>query len=193
MYFNLLNAVSHLERLDGVIAIPGLDTYCLAARPGHDAAMARMRRITQQQGAFLVIGCDREALEPFWGELPTAGQRLIRKHWPGPLILLLAANWDVSEVLTAKQGQVQVMLPECGFLQALLAMLPDGALAVCAASRYGVPPALTALEVYNSFGEDVDYVLPGDELVREALAPTVVSIGEDGEIHLLRSGGIVLD
>jgi tRNA A37 threonylcarbamoyladenosine synthetase subunit TsaC/SUA5/YrdC len=193
MYFNLLNAVSYLERSDGVIAIPGLDTYCLAARPAHEQALKRIHRITRREESFLMLGCDQAALEPFWRELPEAGQRLIRKHWPGVLVLALDARENLSATLTAHHKQMKFMMPECGLLQALLAMQPDGALAVCAANRLELPVACTALDVLNSFGEDVDYVLPGDDLVREAVAPTVVSVDAGGEIHLLRSGGIVLD
>lgn len=191
MYFNLLNAVSYLERPDGVIAIPGLDTY--AARPDHGQALARIHRITRRQEPFLLLGCDQAALEPYWAALPESGQRLMRKHWPGALVLALDTRSDLPEPLTSGQAQMKFMLPECGLLQALLAMLPDGALAVSGANRLESPVACTAADVYNSFGEDVDYVLPGDDLVREAPSPTVVSVDSGGEIHLLRSGGIVLD
>lgn len=193
MYFDLLNAVSYLDKLDGVIAIPGLDSYVLAARPDHEAALARVHRITHQQDPLLLLGCDKAALQPFWRELPDSGETLIRKYWPGALVLALPVGDGISASITAGQQQVKVMQPACLLLKALLSMMPGGVLAVCGANRMGAASICKAMEVYNTFGDDVDYVLPDDELVLEAAAPTVVSVQQDGEIHLLRSGGIVLD
>ena len=142
---------------------------------------------------MLLLVCDQEAMDPFLADLPPTGQSLMNRYWPGSLVLALPAGNDAPESITANRGQIKVMQPECPLLQSLLSMMPEGVLAVGCAGRLDVPSACTAQDVYNTFGEDVDYVLPGDALVREAMAPTVVSVDSAGEIHLLRSGGIVLD
>lgn len=193
MFFDLLNAVSYLERSDGVIAIPGLDSYCLAARADREAALARIHRISRNENAFILIGRDREAFMPFIEALPEAGDDLIHRYWPGALVLILEAQGTIPQILTAKSGKVRIMQPSCSMLLSLLSMVPQGVLAVSCAGRADAAPAATANEVYNTFGDDVDFVLPDDELVREAASPTVVSVGRNGELHILRSGGIVLD
>ena len=197
MAFELLNAVSYLERPDGVVAVPGLDSYYLAAHPFHEEALRRIHRITRHtketQEGFLLLGYDQAALLPYCGELPASAKTLMHKHWPGSLVLILPAEGSVFKDIVGLSGQVKVMQPECKLLRSLLSMIPGGVLAVSCASKNNAAPMSTAMEIYNAFGEDVDYVLPGDDLVQEASSPTVVSIWQNGEIHLLRSGGIVLD
>jgi L-threonylcarbamoyladenylate synthase len=193
MNFDLLNAVSHLERLDGIVAIPGLNCYWLASRPGHVQALARIRRVTGQQEPFMLLGREKEAFGPYLESLPPVGEALMRRYWPGALVILLPAQASVSERITAGRGQVQLMQPESPLLLALLSLVPEGVLAVSNANRSAAATAVTAHDVYNAFGEDVDFVLPGDDWIRESLSPTVVSVEGDGKLHLLRSGAIVLD
>ena len=88
---------------------------------------------------------------------------------------------------------MKVMQPECPVLHCLLSLLPEGVLAVCMANRWGEAPVAIAQAGFDTFGEDVDFVLPADDRVRSASSPTVVSVARDGETHLLRSGHVVLD
>lgn len=193
MNFDLLNAIAYLEKPDGIVAIPGLDSYCLAARPDHEQALARIHRVTRQPDQLLLLGIEKEAFQPYLDVIPPTGQQLMQRYWPDALVLMLPAKASVSETITAGRGKVKLMQPDNPLLLSLLSLVPEGVLAVSYAARVGIQPACTAVDVYNTFGEDVDFVLPGDDLVREASAPTVVSVERDGEVHLLRSGRIVLD
>ncbi len=193
MDFELLNAISHLERPDGLIAIPGLPAYVLAVRPTQDRALSRLRRITRQTGPLLLLGVDSNAFAPYLSEIPQSARTLINRHWPGALELWLPACATISPALNDGQDWMKTMQPDCEVLQGLLSMMPEGVLAVCTANRWGEYPATSVQAVFDTFGEDVDFVLSDDDWVRATPSPTVVSVARDGELYLLRSGHVVLD
>jgi L-threonylcarbamoyladenylate synthase len=192
MDFALLNAVSNLEKPDGVIAIPGPDGYVLAARLEHPQALFRINRMTGRHEGMLLLGRDVDAFLPYIETIPLSGFELMKRYWPGALILLLTKKSALPEAVTP-HTQVKLMQPESPMLLDLLYLIGGGILATGCASRDGEPPNMTAEAVFDTFGDDVDYVLQDDELVQEGGAPTVVSVDSEGSIHLLRSGRIVLD
>jgi tRNA A37 threonylcarbamoyladenosine synthetase subunit TsaC/SUA5/YrdC len=192
MDLTLLNALSNLEKPDGVVAIPGPDGYMLASRLDHPQALSRIHRMTGRDEGMLLIGRDIDAFLPYLAAVPLEAFELMKQHWPGLLIILLHKNSQLPELITP-QSHVKVMQPDNPLLLDLLSLNPGGLLATSCASRDGEPPALGAEDVFNTFGDDVDYVLQNDESVREGGAPTVISVDPEGTIHLLRSGRIVLD
>jgi L-threonylcarbamoyladenylate synthase len=192
MDFALLNAVSNLEKPDGVVAIPGPDGYVLASRLDHPQALSRINRMTGRQDGMLLLGFDIDAFLPYLDTIPLRAFELMERYWPGLLILMLQRSPQLSELVT-QHAQVRIMQPENRLLQDLLSLNPGGILATGCASRTGEPPALSAVEVFNTFGDDVDYVLTDDGSILESGVPTVVSVDQNGAVHLLRSGRIVLD
>lgn len=192
MDFSLFNALSTLEKPDGLIALPGAEHYVLAVRPDRAEALEKMRRLKGETEPVLLLGWDVAAFLPYIQPLPEAAERLIEKHWPGPLILMVSPNPNFP-ALCGKHQQVKILQPENQVLRDFLALNPGGVLATLCASRIDDPPATTAESVYNSFGDDVDFVMENDAVLEENIAPTVVSVEADGRVHLLRNGGIVLD
>ncbi len=192
MDFDLLNAVSNLETPDGVIALPGPDGYALAARLDRPQALNRIVRITGGKDSMLLLGRDINAFTPYVDTIPVRAFDLMSRHWPGPLILLLEKSQNLPESVTS-QPQVSLLQPDFPILLDLLSLIPGGALAAACSGRKGENAPRKAIDVLNTFGDDVDFVLGDDEMVLESAAPTVVSVNPDGDAHLLRSGRVVLD
>jgi L-threonylcarbamoyladenylate synthase len=192
MDFSLLNAVSNLERRDGVIAVPGGVCYALACRPDYPDALARMHRIKGLAEPLLLLGWDLDALTPYVENIPGKARTLIERHWPGPLILMLPKSGLPCDTITP-HTKIKLMRPEEPLIRDLLSLMPHGVLATACAGRRQDQPAQTAMDVLNTFGDDIDYILVDDYAVREAVAPTVASIEADGTVRVLRSGRIVLD
>lgn len=192
MDFDLLNAVSVLEDPKGIIALPGPEGYALAARTDHPKALARIARICGKNRDVLLLGRDIAAFSPFIESLPDAARALMARYWPGSLIILLSKNALASDTLIPGPF-ARLMQPEAPLLLDLLSLIPGGILAATFSGRLGEPAPMSAQAVFNTFGDDVDYVLPQDEDILESGVPTVVSVDRHGTIHLLRSGRIVLD
>ncbi len=192
MDLTLLNALSYLEKPDGLIALPGPEGYILAVRPDRPAALERLYRLKGHSEPLLLMGWDLPAFDPFIAPLPTEAERLIRQHWPGPLIILLEKCKQLPEEFSPLCS-LKIMQPDNAMLLDLLSLNPTGLLLTLGAARGTDPPAREATAVYNTFGDDVDFVVHGDVEILESVAPTVVWVKPNDEIQLLRSGAIVLD
>jgi tRNA threonylcarbamoyl adenosine modification protein (Sua5/YciO/YrdC/YwlC family) len=192
MDFDLLNALGHLERANGVVAMPGDGGYALCCRIDHPEAMARIGRMKGLQEPMLLLGRDIDAFRPYLQPVSLQAEALMRQHWPGPLILYLGKRETLPESITTR-GHVAVMQPSSSRVLDLLSLTPGGLLAATGASRNDEPPAKTACDVFNTFGDDVDYVLGDDEAVRDALPATIARVDAHGAVQVLRSGAIVLD
>ncbi|WP_303674588.1 L-threonylcarbamoyladenylate synthase [Vampirovibrio chlorellavorus] len=192
MDLTLLNALSHLEKPDGLIALPGPEGYILAVRPDRPTALERLARLKGRTEPLLLLGWDLPAFTPFIGPLPPKATALIKRHWPAPLILLLDQPQPSPETFSA-WGPLKILQPDSALLMDLLSLNPTGLLVTLGAGRGTDLPAREAAAVYNTFGDDVDFVVHGDAEVLESVAPTVVRVKSNDEIQLLRSGAIVLD
>jgi tRNA A37 threonylcarbamoyladenosine synthetase subunit TsaC/SUA5/YrdC len=194
MYFDLLNAISYLDGPDNLVALPVLNAYMLATRPYQEQALKRLRRISGQSGPLLLLGRDREALSVFTTEFSPFTDQLMQKYWPGALVMALPARPESPALLRDADMQIPVLQPKSSLLLSLLSLLPEGVLAVAEAKRPADKyAACTATAVYNTFGDDVAYVLPGDHLITAEQPPTVISVTADNKIQLLKQGCIVLD
>lgn len=192
MDFELLNAVANLETPEGVIALPGPDGYALAARLDRPKALSRIVRITGGKDAMLLLGRDINAFTPYVESIPVKAFDLMSRHWPGALMILLHKGTNLPDSVTS-QAQVSLMQPANPLLLDLLSLIPGGILAVSCSGRQGEKAPFKALEVFNTFGDDVDFVLQNDALCLESAPPTMVSVKPDGSVHLLRRGPVVLD
>lgn len=192
MDLTLLNALSCLEKPDGLIALPGPESYILAVRPDRPSALERLYRLKGQSEPLLLLGWDLSAFTPFIEPIPARAIQLVKRHWPGSLIILLEKCKELPPEFSPL-GQIKIMQPSSQLLLDLLSLNPTGLLLTLAAARGTDSPARVAATVYNTFGDDVDYVVHGDAEVLESVAPTVVWARPDDEIQLLRSGAVVLD
>lgn len=198
MDLDLLNAVSNLEKPDGVVAIPGDDCYYLCCQPDHLEAAERMQRIKGKPvpEPFTLLGCDIDAFRPYVQEIFPAALNIMEKYWPGPLIVKLPGNPTLPKLISNGQSEIGLMQPDSSQLLDLLSLLPGGILAVNPARRYDDPPCRSVIEVFNAFGDDVDYVVKADKPPHTGepdARPTIVAVSPDGSVELLRSGRIVLD
>ncbi len=192
MDLTLFNALAYLEKPDGLIALPGPENYVLAVRPENPDALSRLYRLKGKGEPLLLLGWDQQAFLPYLAPLPSQATVLMKRYWPRPLILMVDKNPQLSEAFTS-HPQLKLLQPASGSVLDLLSLNPGGLLATLCANRPGDAPARNAQAVLNSFGDDVDLMLENDAALAENEAPTVVSIEASGRLHLLRSGGIVLD
>src|SRR5207245_8165324 len=87
-------------------------------------------------------------------------RRLMDRHWPGALTLVVREKPGLPRGVIAADGGVAVRIP--GPSPALdLVRAFGGPLTGTSANRTGEPPAVTAEEVARALGTDVDWVVPG--------------------------------
>ncbi len=114
--------------------------------------------------------------------------RLMGAFWPGPLTLVLPRSSRIPLLVTSGLDSVAVRMPRHPLTQALLsrAGVP---LAAPSANRFGRISPTTAGDVLAELRGRIPFILDGGPS-EVGLESTIVEIANDGELTLLRPGGV---
>jgi L-threonylcarbamoyladenylate synthase len=169
-----------------VVGIPTDTVYGLAADAASPEAVARLAglkgRSAEQPVQLLVASI--EALAPYL-EGPAALER-VRPYWPGAVTAVVRVRPGFATAVVTPEGTLGVRVPDDPLALAVIEV-SGGALAASSANRHGEPPALTAEEVANTFGEAL-LVLDGGPR-HGGVASTVVDLASDPP-GILRPGPV---
>jgi tRNA threonylcarbamoyl adenosine modification protein (Sua5/YciO/YrdC/YwlC family) len=151
-----------------LVAFPTETVYGLAASSLSECAVRKLQWLAGDtpQPLFLAVKSADEALDvvPCLGPL---GQRLARRCWPGPVTLIVEDRHPDSVLkqlgATVRQalvrdGHVALRVPAHQAVTEVLRLLA-GPVAFARASRAGDADAVTAQQVIESLGDEVDLVL----------------------------------
>jgi len=171
-----------------VVAFPTESSYGLAVDASDCRAVDRLLSVKGRAARqkISVLAADQRMLAGLAPSIPAAARRLIDLHWPGPLTLVLPAGAGLPGALVNERGNIGVRIssdPVAGRLVELLGR----PITATSANRSGEPAATRA----------ADAALPGVKLVlddgsRCESASTVVEIGFDGSLRVLRPGPIAV-
>jgi L-threonylcarbamoyladenylate synthase len=182
-----LPALVALLRQGGVIACPTETLVGLLADALDVQAVARVcelkgRDPNQPIGVLLP---DLAALSSVVAEVTPLARELARRHWPGPLTLVLPVRPGLPAALS-KDGKIGVRVP--GASPALELVRAFGAaLTATSANKTGQPAACSAEEVRAAFPDGLAALVPGS--APGGLASTVVDVC-GAEPIVLRAGAI---
>ena len=179
-----------------LVAFPTETVYGIAADARNESAVMRLLSIKGRragQPLTLAVKSAHDALE-FCPDVSAVGGRLGRRCWPGPLTLVLPATHPCSPLscLPAAVRQavapaefVGLRVPDHRLLLETLRLLP-APVTLTSANRSGQADAVTAEEVVDALGEDVDLVL-SDGRSRYAQPSSVVRV-QGQSLEILRQG-----
>lgn len=174
-------------RAGEVIAYPTETLYGLGADGLDSVAVARVVAIKgrhDQQPISLLVA-DEEMLASLVREVPPAALALARRHWPGPLTLVLPARPGLPSPLVNERGGVGIRISPDPVASALVRVL-GRPLTATSANRSGQPAAEEASAVALA---GLALVLDGGP--RRGVPSTVVeALGE--RLSILRSGAVAL-
>jgi tRNA threonylcarbamoyl adenosine modification protein (Sua5/YciO/YrdC/YwlC family) len=178
-----------VEALRGgdIIALPTDTVYGLAADPFNAGATDRLfavkRRARELELPVLVAGIE-QALG-MTVSVPGSALRLMQRHWPGGLTIVLPRKEGLGADLGGGGATIGMRCPDHPVALALCRSF--GPVAATSANRHGQTPAATAAEVDAELGEGVSLILDGG---RCAGNPSTV-VDCTGEMpRLLREGCI---
>lgn len=199
-----LDRAAQAIRDGGVVAMPTETVYGLAGDVFQMDALTRIFR-SKERPAFdpLIVHVSRRILDggllalngsklvntPALSKLAWQNaERLIQRFWPGPLTLVLPKMEDVPDLATAGMPTVAIRMPRHPVAQALLDRC-GSPLAAPSANRFGhISPTLPG-HVMEELGDRIDWILDGGPC-EIGLESTVISIEPEGQVALLRPGGI---
>ena len=160
----------------GVAVIPTDTVYGLAARPDFAAAVDRLYTIKGREAKkpIALLASDVEAVERFGYPVRGRARELAEKYWPGALTMVI--------------GKEGFRIPGHAETRALIAAC-GGVLRVTSANLSGRRPATDAPQALADVGLSADCVVD-DGVSPGGVPSTVVRVGEDGSIEVLREGAI---
>lgn len=173
----------------GVVAFPTDTIYGLGCSLFDVDAVELLARLKRREAGRAFISLIPEPLQA-WGlgaDIGPVAERLIGRHWPGPLSLILKASPLVPARVRGQEGTIALRCPKDTLCQSLLDRI-GGPVVSSSANRSGEPPAQSAAEVVAVFGNQLDVVLDGGE--RRALPPTTLVDVSGPRPRLLRRGAL---
>ena len=181
-------AVAEIRR-GGIVAFPTETYYGLAVDPFNREAVSRLFAVKRRapDKPILCLVPDREHLVRLIRTIPACYEPLMDAFWPGPLTLVFAANEEVPVILTGYSGTLGVRVSSHP-LAYRLAQAYGGAITATSANYSGQPAAVSAAEVGDQLGPDVDFILDGGD-TPGGLGSTLV--GLEGEHPVLLRPGVV--
>jgi L-threonylcarbamoyladenylate synthase len=112
---------------------------------------------------------------------------LLNDFWPGPLTVVIPTDRDLPHAVLGPGRTVGVRIPNHPLVIEVIDKA-GGAIACTSANRSLEPPALTAAEVVQTVGAELDLVLDGG-IAPGGRASTVIAVRGDS-IAILREGPV---
>ncbi|HVG32909.1 MAG TPA: L-threonylcarbamoyladenylate synthase [Pyrinomonadaceae bacterium] len=173
----------------GVIAFLTDTFYGLGADPFNRQALQRINALKGREGGkpILVVLSDQAEAERFILNRSELFEAVSRKHWPGPLTLVVKAREEVPEEITGGSGTVGLRLP---FVEEVREFVRScgGALTATSANPAGENPARTAAEVEGYFPRLLDLIVDAGRARSDA--PSTVLDTSGTTPRLIREGAV---
>lgn len=146
----------------GIIAYPTETFYGLGVDATNVKAVERLFAVKGRdfKNPIPVLVGDVLQLEQVVTNIPPSAQELMARHWPGPLTLVFGAALSLSARLTAGTGKIGVRISSHPIARLLAGQL-GGPLTSTSANRSGQKECVTAQEVMEKIGDDLDLILDG--------------------------------
>lgn len=146
----------------GLVAFPTESFYGLGADAFDADAIGRVFEVKgrPESKPLLVLVDSLDMVARLTSGIGAGARDLMRRHWPGPLTLVLEAAVSVPAALTAGTGTVGVRMPDHALARALVRAAARPITAP-SANPSGAPPPLTAEAVRGYFDGRVEMILDG--------------------------------
>lgn len=174
----------------GLIAFPTETYYGLGVDPFNRKALQRLFAVKGRAAAkpVLVLIENQTQVSLLAAQVPDALQKLMGRFWPGPLTVVCPARSDLPDLLTGGTGTVGIRQSPDPTAARLLAAFGRPVTAT-SANCSGQPAAVTAAEVQEIFGSQIDLILDGGT-TPGGLSSTLIGCDEHGRLRCLRKGRI---
>lgn len=173
-----------------LVAFPTDTVYGLGAKVTDSRAIERLYHVKGRSTAkgIPILIADISDLSMLAARVPPTAQELIDAYWPGPLTVILRGKQDLPANLSP-DDTFAVRMPDNEIARRFI-RAAGGAVATTSANRSGKPPALSAEEVIEALGTDIEAVLDGGP-VSIGIASTIIDFVSDSP-KIIRQGPIRL-
>lgn len=184
---------ARILREGGLVAIPTETVYGLAANALDSQAVLNIFK-AKNRPSFdpLIVHCkDVTQVEKYAASFPEPLRRLADRFWPGPLTLILPKNSAIPDVVSSGLPTAGFRIPRHPLTLQLLNEI-DFPIAAPSANPFGYVSPTSAEHVEDQLRDKIDYILDGGSSP-VGLESTIVGMLEDGQVCILRYGGIPVE
>lgn len=182
---------AEILRSGGLVVFPTETVYGLGADAANPRAVARIYEAKgRPQFNPLIAHVSGLTEAERHAHLHENARRLARAFWPGPFTIVARRRSEspVAELACAGLDTIALRAPSHPMARELLSAF-GGPIVAPSANRSGHVSATTAQHAAEDLGDRVDLVLDGGPC-QIGLESTIVAVGEDGAVALLRPGAI---
>lgn len=187
-----MNEVNKILKNGGVIAFVTDTVWGLGCLPNNEKAVQRIYEIKHRDGKKPLILMSDEfynLLDYVKQPIEKEAQKLIKKHFPGALTLVLEKSEKTPDYITSSMPTVGVRIPDNETFAQICRSIEGRVLATTSANLSGEPAALTYEEAVKYIGSKVDLVIPSNGFEAQGRASTVAGF-KNGESIIYRQGEI---
>ena len=187
-----MRAAGALVETGGLVAFPTESFYGLGADALDAGAIGRVFEVKgrPESKPLLVLVDSLDMVARLTARIEAGAHALMRRHWPGPLTLVLEAAASVPAALTAGTGTVGVRMPGHAVARALVRAAARPITAP-SANPSGAAPPLTAEAVREYFDGRVEMILDGG--ITAGGAGSTVADCTRWPPRILRQGPVVIE
>ena len=186
--------IKNILKNDGVIAFVTDTVWGLGCLPESEVAVKRIYEIKKREAKkpLILMSDDVYPLFDYVKQpIEKEAQRLIKKHFPGALTLVVDKSERTPDYLTSGMQTVGIRVPKNDTFTEICRSVENRVLATTSANISGEPAALTFEEALKYIGEQVDLVIPDYGHFAKGLASTVAGF-RNGDAVVYRQGEILI-
>ncbi len=176
----------------GMIAFPTDTTYGLGVNPFDDKAVKRVFELKQRDSSkpLIILINDKQQLSQLVTDINPIVYKLIDRYWPGPLTLIFKTSAEIASFKIGESSKIGIRLPNSHIAQELieLAKIP---ITASSANPSGQPSSLSAEQVSDYFGKEVDLIVDGGP-ANDSRESTVLDVST-APPRLIRAGAVSAD
>ncbi|WP_445158484.1 L-threonylcarbamoyladenylate synthase [Halomonas sp. E14] len=158
-----LDAAVAALRAGGVIAYPTEGVWGLGCDPDNDEAVARLLRLKERDPAkgLILVAATIEQFAPWLEGLPPELHAPLVASWPGPNTWLVPDNGRTHALVRGAHDCVALRVSAHAGVAALCQAY-GGPVVSTSANKASEPSAMSAAEVREIFGDELDAILAGE-------------------------------
>lgn len=184
--------INDILKNDGVIAFVTDTVWGLGCLPNSAKAVKKIYEIKHREAKkpLILMSYDIYPLFDYIAQpVEKEAQRLIKKHFPGALTLVLDKSENTPDYMTSSLPTVGIRVPDNETFSNICKNIEGHVLATTSANISGEPPALTYEEAVKYIGDKVDLVIEDCDCKAQGRASTVAGFKE-GKPVIYRQGEV---
>ncbi len=177
----------------GVIAFVTDTVWGLGCLPTSEKGAQKIYEIKKReaQKPLILMSNSVDNLKPYVKEINETAQKLIDKHFPGALTLVLEKSDKTPDYLTSDVNTVGIRVPDNAVFKEICESIEGNVLATTSANLSHEPSAKTYEQAVENMQGKADLIIADFAQCAKGLESTVVLI-IDEEIKVLRQGATLI-